>query len=123
MIRSLAKKSFYILITFGIIVAFQNCGPEESRPESAESQSVQEKANFAWIDKNIVQPACVKCHSPSRAFAGLDFTTYIGVMDAVEPGEPQNSTFYTRSFTTQFFELTDEEREIIRVWILTGADY
>ena len=112
-------KYTFFLIT---VVLFQNCGMEGTESnDTLGSASIDEKANFVWINENIVQPKCVECHNGSFAFAGLNFTTYEGVLEAIVPGQPEVSTFYTRSFTTQFFELDDEEREIIRTWIANGA--
>ena len=106
-----------------MVLLFQNCGDDEAGSQSAQSVSVTEKANFQWIDENIIQPTCVECHGANIAFSGLRFDSYVGVMDAIVPGEPNRSSFYTRSFSTKFFSLTEEEREIIRVWILNGAEF
>lgn len=115
-----AKRWLYFAI---LILLFQNCGESGENPYvSSDSASVANNANFTWINENIVQPQCVECHNGSLAFSGLEFTTYAGVMDAIVAGEPENSLFYTRSFSTKFFELTPEERETIRLWIAEGAE-
>lgn len=105
-----------------LILFFQNCGPSPSTDNNNRSfASLSEKANFSWINENIVQTKCVECHNNSLAFSGLNFTTYSGVLQAVTPGQPTSSSFYERSFTTTFFTLTEDEQEIIRLWILDGA--
>ena len=113
------KHLFYLFV---LTLLFQNCGQEKGSSKASEnSVNAQSKANFLWINENIVQPQCIECHHGSFEFAGLNFTSYEGVMDAIEPGAPDASPFYTRSFTTTFFELTSDEREIIRIWITSGA--
>ena len=107
-----------------LVVCFQNCGGAQSTQSGGNGSlaSVSEKANFTWINENLVKEKCVECHNYSLAFSGLNFTTYDGVLEALTPGSPDDSPFYVRSFTTTFFTLTDEEREVIRLWILNGAE-
>lgn len=110
----------YILASLVLVVGFQNCGMMES-PDSESSSSLNEKATFTWINQEIIRPKCVECHGGVFTFSGLEFTDYDGVMDAVVPGDPNASIFYTRAFRSDSFTLTEEELTSIRVWILDGA--
>lgn len=117
------RNRLILVIALFPMLLFQNCSAvNNSGQEDVSSNALSVNANFQWINENIVQPTCIECHSSSLAFAGLNYTTYEGVMESVVPGEPMESDFYKRSFTTQFFQLSSDEREIIRLWILTGAN-
>lgn len=103
-----------------IVVGYQNCGQNNSSQNTANS-SANNKASFTWINENIVKIKCESCHNNNIAFANRNFTTYEGILETIQPGAPEESSFYTRSFTTTFFELTDQERDIIYIWIQNGA--
>lgn len=118
-------KFVLVLMTTAILLAFQNCAPLGSSPGSRDIsiESNANKATFQWLNDNIVEPKCVSCHNSSVSFGGLEFTSYEGVMESVVPGNPEASSFYTRSFTTTFFQLTAEERDLIYTWIEGGAPF
>lgn len=119
-----AKLIIFISATL-ILVCFQNCSHKSSRQttslKSEENPELLSKANFEWLNNNLIRPKCVECHSSALAFGGYEFTSYEGVLEAMTPGDPEGSVFYIRSFSTTFFELSDEERSIIYIWIANGA--
>jgi uncharacterized membrane protein len=121
----LSNKCILVLITTTALLAFQNCAPLGSSPGASDDSlnSIANKATFQWLNDYIVEPKCVACHNSSVSFGGLEFTSYEGVMESVVPGEPSASSFYTRSFTTTFFQLTPEERDVIYAWIEAGAPF
>lgn len=112
-------KGLYFGFLLILLLSFQNCGvPESSNSTNSVSS---EKATFSWINQNIIREKCLSCHNGSFAFAGLEFSSYEGVMESVVPGAPEKSGFYTRAFRTETFTLTDTELTIIRQWINDGA--
>ena len=74
----------------------------------------------------IFQNSCASCHGNSRSEAGLDFSTYSGIMKAITPGDADNSKAY-KAITSTFQimppnnALPEEKRILIRIWINQGA--
>lgn len=116
---NLKMKGLYFGISLILILSFQSCGVPEGANSTNSTSS--EKATFTWINQNIIREKCLSCHNGSFAFAGLEFSSYEGVMESVVPGAPENSGFYTRAFRTETFTLSDSELTIIRQWINSGA--
>ena len=89
--------------------------------------------------KNDVLPLferhCFKCHRGKDAEAGLDLTTYAGILEGgdyagacVIPGEPDQSPIvmhirgiYEPKMPKDAPELTEDELHTIRMWIASGA--
>jgi hypothetical protein len=75
--------------------------------------------------KPILSADCTRCHSGSRPSAGLDLSTYAGVMRVVSAGNA-NSTLVvvTRSGGVMYNYLSGDragKSEIIRQWVVSGA--
>jgi len=74
----------------------------------------------------IFQNSCASCHGATRGEAGLDFSTYAGIMKAITPGNADKSKAY-KSITSTFQlmppnnALPEEKRILIRLWIEQGA--
>ena len=79
--------------------------------------------------KQILVSNCTSsgCHNARDRKEDLDFTTYEGVMKAVNPGNAQLSELYKAINSTgsermpPSYSLTDEEKHILKNWINNGA--
>jgi mono/diheme cytochrome c family protein len=74
----------------------------------------------------IFQNSCASCHGPSRNEAGLDFSTYTGIMKAITAGNADKSKAYQSITSTLQLMPPDNalpasKRTIIRLWIEQGA--
>ena len=123
-------------------------------PPSAKTRTMDESADARYtphikpIDaaqaasvnfKNDVLPLferhCFKCHQGKEAKAGLDLTTYAGILKGgdyagacIVPGEPDQSPMvmhirgiYEPKMPKDAPELTEGELHTIRMWIAAGA--
>lgn len=79
----------------------------------------------------LLQTSCgmTGCHGNGSAQEGFDVSNYSTVMDAVTPGDPRASTLYKvitdvngEVFMPPDNPLTREQRTIIQLWILQGAN-
>ena len=74
----------------------------------------------------IFQNSCASCHGGTRGEAGLNFSSYDGIMKAISPGNPDKSKAY-KAITSTFQlmppdnALPEEKRILIRLWIEQGA--
>ena len=95
---------------------------EEPTPEPIDDGKLT--ATFRSIQVNILEPKCVRCHSGPNAKAGLDFSTWESSMVSVEPGKPDESTFFAMVDWDEMpprNPLPQEEKDAIYQWILDGA--
>jgi hypothetical protein len=78
----------------------------------------------------IFQTNCAMsgCHDASSAAEGLDLSNYEGIMQGIQAGNPDKSSIY-ESITSKYEglmppdkPLSIEQRSLIRVWILQGAE-
>lgn len=81
---------------------------------------------FAWIEKNILGPKCVSCHSSSYAKAGYAFDTYKNVMKSVNTSKPTSSKLYRITQSGQMPprprpQLNSDELRLLQQWIEAGA--
>ena len=82
---------------------------------------------YAYVQdvKPVLSADCTRCHSGSKPSAGLDLSTYTGVMRVVSAGNA-NSTLVlvTRSGGLMYGYLSGDragKSDIIRQWVIGGA--
>jgi hypothetical protein len=67
------------------------------------------------------------CHNTATLTAGLDLSTYVGVMSGgkngsiLVPGDSANSLLIKIQSATHFRNVTPDELALIKQWINTGA--
>jgi hypothetical protein len=78
--------------------------------------------------KDVLTGTCGSCHSGPKAMAGMDLSTYEGLLAGskngvgIDPGKPESSLVYTvQSAGGHFGQLTPDQVEALRAWILAGA--
>lgn len=81
---------------------------------------------FSYIEKAILTPKCVRCHSQTHASDGYAFDTYEGTMKAVNTSDPSSSLIYTITSEvwmppSQADHLTSAEESLLLLWIQEGA--
>src|SRR6478609_4190309 len=82
----------------------------------------------------LFRNSCLNCHNPDKKKAGLDLSTYAGVMTgggsgkAVEPGDPDGSLLFRLvkheeepSMPPKSDKLPDKDLELIKRWIAGGV--
>ena len=77
----------------------------------------------------VLEKNCVSCHGPARKMAGLDLSTFAGLMDggssgpAIAPGKPDRSLLYKLIETDKMpmgGKLSDAEKQLLRAYIEQG---
>src|SRR5688572_9131837 len=94
----------------------------------------QEKLTYQQHVKPIFTSACVGCHNPDKNQAGLDLSSFGGMMKGssngkvLEPGDPESSMLYLvvthqeePFMPKKANKLPDAQLEMIRKWIVAGA--
>jgi hypothetical protein len=82
---------------------------------------------YAYVQdvKPIMSADCTRCHSGSRPSAGLDLSTYAGVMRVVTAGNTNSALVQvTRSGGLMYGYLSGDragKAELIRQWVAGGA--
>ena len=126
-----------ILLALVILVGISNCGTESAKTEPKEEgvASIPLEATFNSIHEQILLPKCVGCHSPGQAAKRVPLNTREDLInsprDLVIPGNPAESGLFlavTRTdqkrmppATVSIEPLLKKEVEVIRQWILEGA--
>ena len=115
-------------ITIGaVIFLLSGCGYEVTPSTTSFSGPVVPSTavtdTFSAIQKNIIQPSCLKCHNGPDSIA--DLSTYDAVMAYVSPSNPNTSDFYTLidsgSMPKRAAKLSQEAINSVKSWILKGA--
>lgn len=74
---------------------------------------------FGSIQRIVIGPKCLQCHS--------SLSTYAGVMQIVEPGNPGSSAFYesirSGEMPQRSPKLSKAEVQAVQTWILNGANH
>jgi len=82
---------------------------------------------YAYVQdvKPIMSADCTRCHGGSRPSAGLDLSTYAGVMRVVTAGNTNSALVQvTRSGGLMYSYLSGDragKSDIIRQWVASGA--
>jgi len=80
---------------------------------------------FTWINENVIQPKCIKCHSGEKPKGKYDMSTYAKVMERIIPSDSGASEFYKLvldgSMPKKADPLLQSELDAIRTWIDSGA--
>jgi nitrate/TMAO reductase-like tetraheme cytochrome c subunit len=82
---------------------------------------------FATNIQSIFAARCTMCHSGASAPAGLDLSTYAGVMQGgsngvvIVPGDPTGSKLIQVQIGQHFANLSAEELELVKQWIDANA--
>ena len=89
------------------------------------------QAEFPLINKYILEPKCVSCHSGADVPHGIYLNGYKAIMESnvfpplIVPGKPEKSSLYTsildRKMPKYAPGLADIEKKVIYDWILAGA--
>ncbi|MGE5198569.1 MAG: c-type cytochrome domain-containing protein, partial [Rhodospirillaceae bacterium] len=102
-------------------------GPSSTSSSTSSSTPVLTGGPYAYVQdvKPILSADCVRCHGVSRPSAGLDLSTYAGVMRVVAAGNA-NSTLVqvTRSGGLMYSYFSGDragKAELIRQWVVSGA--
>ncbi len=118
------RASFYsaalVSIFIALLISFNSCKhegiPADQFPEICFQDQILP----------IFQNSCASCHGGTRGEAGLDFSTYSGIMKAITPGDADKSKAY-KAITSTFQlmppnnALPEDKRILIRIWINQGA--
>lgn len=84
------------------------------------------QATFTSIERNILGPKCVACHSASNAKKGYAYDSYKAVMKSVSTSNPSASRLYKISQKGVMpprprAQLNSDELRLILQWIEAGA--
>lgn len=114
------------MITFGIAVAMLGA--------VAPRAFAQDKVTYQDHILPVFRNACLNCHNPDKKKAGLDLSTFAGVIagggsgKAIEPGDPDGSLLYRLvthaeepNMPPKGDKLPDKELDLIKRWILGGV--
>ncbi|PYT15021.1 MAG: hypothetical protein DMG59_15170 [Acidobacteria bacterium] len=80
----------------------------------------------------ILITSCVPCHGGSKVMGGLRLTTRVGASKVIVPGSPEKSLLWlsietpaekTGAMPPGGPQLSKQERDLIRNWILAGAPW
>jgi len=104
------------------------CGKKDEassgQPESAAAAETPQ-ATYAWIEKNVLQPKCLDCHSAQKARGEVVLGSYHEVMATVVPGDLENSPLWVEvkngTMPKDRGRLPEAHVAAIKQWILDGA--
>ncbi|MCA1900517.1 MAG: hypothetical protein LDL50_07420 [Chloroflexi bacterium] len=98
---------------------------------ATESSAPAVEVSFARDVAPIFADSCVECHGGARTRAGLDLTSYVGLMSGSQegavifPGNPQESVLFQQvvdgSMPKRGAKLSPEKIKAIGDWIAAGA--
>lgn len=109
-------------------------GPEKPRnSDPPNTQENEPQSGFIKIKHEIIDPKCLFCHMPGEHAGHIPLNTREDLLNSslnlLVPGNPDQSLFYTITSPGAMNmmppigiePLTETQREMIRVWIHTGA--
>jgi mono/diheme cytochrome c family protein len=98
---------------------------------AVESSAPAAEVSFARDVAPIFADSCVECHGGAKTRAGLDLTSYVGLMSGSQegavifPGNPQESVLLQQvvdgAMPKRGPKLPPEKIEVISDWIAAGA--
>lgn len=124
-------KALVFGVTFGGVLAFQNCGYVDKPMDpllSAGSASLLSTGTiipFSAVQSQVLNPQCLGCHSASNASGGVDLSSYAKVVTLVKAGNPSSSLLYTEIASGSMpmgGTLAPELKTLVYNWIATGAN-
>ncbi len=130
-LSGLSKRQQMVLMAW-----IEEGGPEFARDGSTGgTPRLPLEPTFTSIKKNILESKCLSCHSAGQAVERIPLVTISDLVDSpleiVLPGNPEESGLMLVTdpsarkpmppIDSGFALLTENEREIIRQWILQGA--
>ena len=96
-------------------------------PEGAkEAEEVKPGASFADVQA-LLSRNCMPCHNRQTRSGGFEYTTYQGIVSAVEPGDPDRSAIINAvsgpnpRMPQMRRPLTEEQVSLLTEWIAAGA--
>jgi len=96
-----------------------------SKTQENVEQPLAGDASFASVQKFILSPKCMSCHTGPASPKGVDLSTYAAVLREVTPGNPEASPLYLSvtvgSMPKNGTRLSTPELDLLRQWILAGA--
>ena len=111
------------LLVGSIIILLSSCGSQSDNTETTVS--------FSSDVAPILNQRCIGCHGNGQPSAGLDLSTYEGVMagakgrEVVVPGNPSKSLLVTNVKSGKMprngAKLTAEQITILNDWVSEGA--
>jgi hypothetical protein len=129
---------FLVPVVIAVAVSSPGCGggsgssaspaaPSSASNTPSTTTSPSTGGPYAYVQdvKPIMSGDCTRCHAGSRPSAGLDLSTYAGVMRVVSAGNT-NSTLVqvTRSGGLMYSYLSGDragKSDILRQWVASGA--
>lgn len=97
------------VLAFLVALSFVGCGSRELK--------INISPTYSDIQRVVISQKCTQCHT--------SLSTYSGVMQIVDPGNADNSDFYTEvaagGMPMQSAPLSGKEITAIRDWINAGA--
>lgn len=83
----------------------------------ASFQAFADNTTYTWINANIIQPKCIKCHG--------NFSTYDGIKSVIVGGNADQSILFNKisddSMPMGDDPLSQAEKDAIKAWINAGA--
>ena len=136
-------QGFVVATAFMVSIPFAGCGfTEYKSPTSSSTTSPStgtvgtggnpgtgtgtgtgSAATFSEVSSQILSN-CTSCHSGSSPSAGIDLSTYTGVMSVVSAGNPSGSTIYTvvsGGIMPPSGALPSSDVTLLSDWITSGA--
>jgi nitrate/TMAO reductase-like tetraheme cytochrome c subunit len=101
----------------------------ESLQESAPSVPTNKPLTYEDFFGAVFQDRCSTCHSGDDPMAGMDVTTYAGLLEGgidgpgIVPGDLDASLIYLKQSDPKghYGQLTEDELDALREWILAGV--
>ena len=125
--KKVTKPVVLILFLFGLIslVLLVSCGSNQA------GDTDEPMISFSSDVSPILNQKCIGCHGSIQPLAGLDLSSYEGIMagtkgkPVVEPGSSSNSLLVkvvkSGSMPKNGAKLTDDQVEILSKWVDQGA--
>ncbi len=118
------NRPFFLLLS---LFCLASCNYRVERTLNGSAEPEPPKTWFAVVQKTILEPKCIGCHSPQKALGGVDLTDYSALMNSkkVVAGDAEASVLYqcVKLGNMPKFapRLTEKELALLSAWIDAGA--